>query len=437
MLPPPQQHEKALRAAVAPTAPAAEPAAPRPRLRRANRRLRALLLPGSALLALALGAHGVVTGFGTLEIFGLVLCGVLACVVQFDRSGHWTPRLLIAFVVSGVMLLAVDLALLVISRDSIRPTPLRGLYTEDAAIGFRLTPNWSQVYRDRVVDGARYTVNALGHRDAMPVGNGEPRILLLGDSMTFGELLDQSETIDKQIEALSRGKIDAYNLAVPGYGAEASAVTLSRNALPATHALYFFYVNDLRNDGLATRRNRIWKDFLVAGEDWAGNHLGDAELDARVARELARPRVLRDALRLHHLFVAAKRARDEVRRRTCHDLLLGDTGPMGYRTENVSKVVDHTLAMQRTAALQGLQFAVVLLPSLGEATTGARYSLVDDYVARARDQGLTVVDAFDRYDDGDYFIHNGHFAPSGARKTAEVVVEWFGASRYTYASSTR
>ncbi len=100
---------------------------------------------------------------------------------------------------------------------------------------------------------------------------------------------------------------------------------------------------------------------------------------------------------------------------------------MGYLAENVDEVVRQTLLMQDNAASQGLRFAVVLLPSLGEATVGARYSLVDHFAMRVRARGVEVVDAFAHYDERDFFLHNGHFDASGARKTAQVIVDWFEA----------
>src|SRR4029450_11949995 len=75
--------------------------------------------------------------------------------------------------------------------------------------------------------------------------------LLLGDSFAFGFSLAQDETLDRQIEQLSQGRVDAYDAGVVGYGPPAILETFRRCAfVPATDALYLFFQNDLQDDAL-------------------------------------------------------------------------------------------------------------------------------------------------------------------------------------------
>ncbi len=375
-------------------------------------------------MALALAVHGFVTGFGAVEIAGIGVTLLLGSLARLDPQGSMTGKVVVLLAASGVMLVVVDVLVLFALDSAVRPPPLRGFYASDDELGFRLAPNASMVYRDRVIGSASYTTNELGHRDAMPSGSGENRVLLLGDSMTFGELLDDDETIDRAVEVFSGQRFDAYNLGVPGYGAEAAAVTLARNEIPAKSAIYFFYPNDLRNDGLATQRNRVWKGFLVTGEDAQGNQLSEEELDARVARGLEAPPLWLDVLRLRHLLRAVNVASRAPAAVGFQELPTDDSGPMGYREENLEIVIAHTQVMHELAQEKGLDFAVVPIPSMAETSEGERYDLVDRYIERLRALDIAVLDAYENYDTEDYFAHDGHFDASGAQKTAQVVIDW-------------
>ncbi len=394
------------------------------RLEALGLRVRAMVQPLGVIAIATLAVHGLATGFGALEIAGILVSLGLLAIAYADGTGIKTLQLLILLGVSGVMLLAVDVVVLLTFDSAVKKAPLYGIFEDDPEAGFRLTPNSSLAYPDRVVGEAIYTINALGHRDSMPTGRAGNRVLLLGDSMTFGELLQADETIDAAIETASGRRFDAYNLGVPGYGAEASAIALERNTIPARSAIYFFYTNDLRNDGFELQRYRVWKGFIVPRLDANGNDMSERELDARVARNLETSSRWFDVLRLRHLFTAIEVARRSHSSSIRHELPTHVPGLMGYRPENVELAVAHTQTMQRIANERGLAFAVAALPSMAEASQGRRYALVDAYLERVRALGIETVDTGSGYDASDYYTHDGHFGPLGAEKTALRVIDW-------------
>ena len=92
---------------------------------------------------------------------------------------------------------------------------------DDARTGYRLVPD-QDVTTDR---GHRFHINALGLRDEdfpRQKPAGEFRVLLLGDSLTYGVGVDQSETFarlldDRLEERCGDGKVRVMNGAVLGY----------------------------------------------------------------------------------------------------------------------------------------------------------------------------------------------------------------------------
>jgi len=326
------------------------------------------------------------------------------------------------------MLVAVDCAVLVVRPHANPALSIRHMYEPDPELGYRLSPGWQGLWDDGVVRDAQYTINARGHRDHEPRDVGSNRVLLLGDSFTFGMLLGDSETIDRQLEAQSGGRLDAYNLGVPGYGAPAVARTLERNDLPADHAVYLFYENDLRNDGLATERNRVHQGFMIPGMDETGRAYSEAELDARVARALTTPSTGLDILRLRHLAKAVSKLRRGAERRGFQELATG-AAALDYAPENVEVVLRSSEEMARLAAQRGGDFAVLIIPALQEVNAGRYYALVDRYREELVSRGIPVIDLLEDLEADDYWLHDGHFAAGGAQKTARAILTWIEAAK--------
>src|SRR6185369_16422529 len=105
-------------------------------------------------------------------------------------------------------------------------------------------------------------VNSYGYRGHEPNPNPKSRVLLLGDSFTFGALLDQKETIDARMEEKETG-LEVDNLGVMGYDLPDQLYSLREWTLPANQVVYLFYYNDFGTpveqtivDGYAVPRRR-------------------------------------------------------------------------------------------------------------------------------------------------------------------------------------
>jgi len=91
--------------------------------------------------------------------------------------------------------------------------------------GVRLRPNTVATIRKHALSGRDVTirVNALGLRydELPPKGTDEFRVLVLGDSITFGDFLPEDETWTRRMEALVLGRpkrIRFVNAGLPGAG---------------------------------------------------------------------------------------------------------------------------------------------------------------------------------------------------------------------------
>ena len=104
-------------------------------------------------------------------------------------------------------------------------------YVTDEDLLWRNRPN--QVVR---LEGARpgqklrvITTDERGFRRTVPTPSaGARRVLALGDSAMFGWLLDDRETFCSRLQALSGGKLDIINTAVPGWGLFQEEIVMSR-----------------------------------------------------------------------------------------------------------------------------------------------------------------------------------------------------------------
>ena len=105
------------------------------------------------------------------------------------------------------------------------------------------------------IDGGLVTVNSLGFRGAevaSPKPQGRLRIVIVGDSVTFGMGMGDAESFPAQLEHLLHEKfpgrdLDVVNLGVPGYDTRQEVTLLRRNLarLDPDVALVGFYTNDV------------------------------------------------------------------------------------------------------------------------------------------------------------------------------------------------
>jgi len=150
-----------------------------------------------------------------------------------------------------IALVLVEGVLRLFFPQNVEPHP-KGLYTEDSKLGFVLTAGHSGLSR-KPEWTVPISINADGLRDR-EIGkkrDGELRILVLGDSFTFGAGVTVQEAYSRQIEERLRKdwnlRVTVVNAGVPGYGTEQAAAFFERvveRVQPDTVLLGFFIGND-------------------------------------------------------------------------------------------------------------------------------------------------------------------------------------------------
>ena len=392
-----------------------------------------LAVLGCALVAVAvtadaigLGAPG--SGFGGSQV-SLLTAGVMLNLLAWA-----TPRLVSVRSAARLLLTGGSVYLAAVVGDVVafavtprlRPpgAGLGGMFCRDDRTGYRLAPDWRGHF-DNGIDRVEYIINSRGHRDDEPNAAASRRLLLIGDSFAFGYRLDQTEALDKQIEALAGGEIDAYNIGVQGYGPPAILESLRRcDWIGATDVLYLFFNNDLRDDNLLPDSGLTCFDgYLVPKLKEDGSPYTDTEYRERI-RELMSPTRLHPValattiLKLAHLKAL-------VGRLAAPSIPLLDTqGPGAFRPENVEQAYHYTAAMRDVASKRGMRFYVVIVPTRGETRQGRHADLVSVFLDRLRKDGFHIIDLLTHLPESVYFRPPDiHITGAGARMAAEVILE--------------
>ena len=96
-------------------------------------------------------------------------------------------------------------------------------------------------------------------------------------------------------------------------------------------------------------------------------------------------------------------------------------GDRRYSEENVRLAISHTLELRRLASARAVRFYVVIIPTLGEVQAREYSGPTAQYLKGIENQNVRVVPLLQSLAEKDYFPHDGHFTPSGARVAAEAI----------------
>jgi hypothetical protein len=358
------------------------------------------------------------SGFGALQKLMLAtgLSAIaLGALPQEGTSGRLVRPVILTFGAAYLSLLLAEIGLLVVTPYDARIDPvisLRGS-VEDTAWGFGLKPGWRGLFQDGVAH-AMISVNRLGDRDAELVQT-DPDLLLLGDSVAFGYALGQHETIDAAIESLTEGRIDAYNLGVPGYGpAETARKLEATTATRAARVIYVFNGNDLRDDA-RPGRYKAWQGYLVPTTRPDGTPYTEEDY-RRHEQAKADDTTLRKVLSLVGVRNLVLRIVDPDRHRVM--------GPLeNYKPEGIDRAIAQTRKMKEIAEARGAKFTLVVVPMKGEAAPETYSAPTRAFLDRLEEEKIPYVDLHERLNlAAHYFDHDPHLNAAGAKETAKAIV---------------
>src|SRR5581483_8699866 len=282
----------------------------------------------------------------------------------------------------------------------------------------------------RYDDGSRHIemrTNSYGYRGHEPSPNPKSRVLLIGDSFTFGALLDQKETIDARMEAKEPG-LEVDNLGVIAYDLPDQLYALRDWTLPAEQAVYLFYYNDFE----APIEKKVVDGYLVPALRPDGTLLPDEE-----ARIKIRHTEKQNAEA--HKFAPVTSMRlprfrqvisDSYHRMTNHSFTTpSDLWPYEKDfTILVPRSLGYTLEMRDLAVQRNMGFQVAIVPDAEEVRNGRHFPLVAEYIARLKAAGIPVIDLLPKLCVYDYWSYDVHFNPAGAQVAADEIYKALKAS---------
>lgn len=297
----------------------------------------------------------------------VIIVGVLMVVLALAARRPRLRRATVAFIALGSVgygsLLIVELVLAILSPPQATRMPLAGLrwrVMEDPQVGFRSTPGWSGVHDDGIVR-AEYHHNSRGDRDDdEPVAGATRRILLLGDSFTYGQTLTREETIERRIEA--RAPFDAYNLGVSGYAAIHSLRRFEQSDWwRGDDVIYLFFNNDIHSGSREWDYVRVYDGYAVNRRNSDGTALTDEQLETQRLRSIgANPNTLTAKL---SGWLALSRLRKTAVSLFDRELRLTGMPTSALDPIVVDEAVRDTLAMRAHAEELGAKFHLIVLPA--------------------------------------------------------------------------
>lgn len=129
-----------------------------------------------------------------------------------------------------------------------------GLQVPHEELGYAFPPHWHGTFVGRPEQQVTIDTNSLGWRDEEygPPGAGDPRILVIGDSITMGVGVEAESRYSERLEELLPGS-EVDNCAASGYELN-QLVILARMMIPKTRpdlVIYGLCLNDIRVADLA------------------------------------------------------------------------------------------------------------------------------------------------------------------------------------------
>jgi hypothetical protein len=300
--------------------------------------------------------------------------------------------------------------------------------------GFESLHRYSEVYGWELSPGARQfwddhwmSVNQKGFRGPEPrrSPSGAPRVVMLGDSVTFGTYVGDGETFsDRLAEA---GGFEVLNLGVQGYGLGQSLLRLEREGLAYQPQVVVFNIC-LAND---------FADIMLPAFLYDARHpkpyfrlldgrlrLHDEHLQLSVRERLGRTAWSRSLL-VRHAAARLSRPREDERPDPAEHWVARRNRAL--RDERAALELGLALLARARAASEaaGAAFVVAIHPDKDAFKNGSSWS--DALRGAPQLAGVEVIDLGQQYQDAglrgrDLLLDAiGHLTPQGHRRAAELL----------------
>ncbi|MDA9120294.1 hypothetical protein N9J83_09195, partial [Opitutales bacterium] len=193
-----------------------------------------------------------------------------------------------------------------------------------------------------------------------------------------------------------------------------------------TDVFYLFFNNDLRNDNLDPFYYEVINGFLVSRNNpETGLPFTKPELEFKVQEKMSLGgfsfKTLINSLLLKHM-----RAKIDLINRNKSTLFCGNIFTE-FRRNNITKAFNYANDMKSFANDLGLNFTIVIIPSVEEAKSNNYSKPTDEFMSKIC-KSMNVLEIIDVVSIDDYFKHDGHFNSEGACKVASKILSYISNS---------
>ncbi len=354
------------------------------------------------------------------------------------RSG-WIANLLLLAVTLGSTLAAMDYAVFRLFHADPGRVP-SGLYAADSARGFRLSPGF--VGRVATTVPFDVSVNAEGYRDRPWTADRPFRVLVAGDSFTFGFAAPYEDGFVYRAEQALGDRARTYNAGVGGYGVPHVLETVRRECpkVRPRHVVYAYFLNDTRWDNMRLDYALVIDGELVPTYDRATQKkMSSDDILERLeqAREAPPPKWLaHNPLALHN--IRRYLSERNVHPRQLAERLFGGQATSDYLARyTVSDDPDlytpqATVAaarmigrMRQAAETCGAGFTLLILPGHAEGYYGIEEPATERLLAALDGWGLDILDLRADVEPGTVLalVGDGHYNKAAAAWVGQRLAE--------------
>ncbi len=375
---------------------------------------------------------------------------------------HITKRIIALCIGFAISFIMIVIFVLVFSKSGIilnqNYSADMFLYKEDSILGYRLLPN-QEVIRQDSSGNFTVSINNIGFRDSLYdsilITNTFYKIMLLGDSFTFGgrvrypySSLVQSKLISKHILSLH-----VFNFGIPGFGTlnEYGILNIYGDQIkPDIAIVAFFLGNDFHDNLLPLNNMKVIDGYLVHNFiSWSDKRcvLSDDELKSYVSVAKAKglsPYSLAQLIRVdkfgdHMTFIertvrqlginfpVVRTLVDMTKTKLSINSILsfGITNPAyyGVTKEEAQATGDYLTKIQNKCRELQAELILVMIPEyIGNYDDGERRTTLKNL---CREAGIVnVIDLFPIFEDNmaKYYLEaDAHFSPAGHEATADAI----------------
>jgi lysophospholipase L1-like esterase len=307
--------------------------------------------------------------------------------------------------------------------------PLYSFHESDPVLGWRGKSNWKARFRRPEFDALiEHGPDGWRRPDPPPPPNPSRRVLILGDSFTWGWGVSQGELFSDKLQSHLAPDVAIYNRGINGFGTSQEYLLLQRE-LETRHydaVALMFYLNDV-GDNVDPKRGRR-PLFELDGDRLVPRNQPPLPLLNPIQRFLKDHSRAFQTLDVE-ISMLVRSAGDEE-----EGLPPADAVDVDYRHINGAAVTMRLLAeMQRLCAAHGAKFFLVYLPHISEISgdvssypyVRAVHDLVRDVAAQEHIPLIELGPVFhQRAQQGDalVFAHDEHWTPAGHEAAAAALL---------------